>query len=258
MKKLCSLITLYHKQNSPSMGSRIEDCQPWGTEKCNSGCAILLPRQTFLVIDCEAVTYGTGIPLVTGIPLNANRLPDFENNSPHKIKKTTSVLTLIFTMPRLNERHWQQNAREANIQAALKSYHRSDRPSIKGTTEQFGVPYSTLRGRIRGVQDRVTRHRAMLVLTVFEENFMTRWCEKLDHQGHPQWLKLVKFMAHALVRRRLKEHTLGRHWLTRFLNCNSTVALKLSSCIDRQRARAHDPKIIKNYFQNVSLATLSL
>jgi len=170
-------------------------------------------------------------------------------------QKKTSARTPIFTMPRLNER--QQNSREANIQAALKSYQHSDQPSIKGTAERFGVPYSTLRGRIRGVQDRVTGHRAMQVLTVFEENSMTRWCEKLDQWGHPPRLELVKSMAQALVRRRLKEHTLGRHWLTRFLNRNPTLASKLSSRIDRQRARADDPKIIKNYFQKVSLATLS-
>jgi len=162
-------------------------------------------------------------------------------------------------MPRLNER--QHNAKEANLQEALEFYQHCDQPSIKGTAVRFGVPYSTLRGRIGGVQDRVTGHRAMQVLTVFEEKSMVRWCEKLDEWGHPPRLDLVKSMAQALVSRRTKEHTLGQHWLTRFLNRNPTLASKLSSRLDRQRARADDPQVIKNYFQKVSgkaLLTLNI
>jgi len=37
------------------------------------------------------LTYGTGIPLVTGIPLDAKSLPHFENKSPQKTKKNISA-----------------------------------------------------------------------------------------------------------------------------------------------------------------------
>ena len=36
-----------------SMGSRMEECQPWGTVKCNSGCAKQVP--SLPVIDYEVV-----------------------------------------------------------------------------------------------------------------------------------------------------------------------------------------------------------
>jgi len=153
-------------------------------------------------------------------------------------------------MPRLNER--QPDSKEENIRKALIAYRDCDRLSIRATAEQYGIPYSTLRGRIAGVQDRVGGHRGMQVLTEFEENSMVRWCEKLDEWGHPPRLEVVKSMAQALLRRRVNTHTLGKHWLTRFLNRNPMLASKLSSCLDRQRARADDPRVIKDYFQKVA------
>jgi len=65
-------------------------------------------------------------------------------------------LTLYYIMPRLNER--QPDQKEENIRKALKSYLDSDRPSIRATAQQYGIPYSTFRGRIAGVQDRVGGH----------------------------------------------------------------------------------------------------
>ena len=44
--------SITQKEKIP-MGSRTEERQPCGTVKCNSGCAILLPR--LLVIDYEGV-----------------------------------------------------------------------------------------------------------------------------------------------------------------------------------------------------------
>ena len=80
----------------------------------------------------------------------------------------------------------------------------------------------------------------MQVLTEFEENSMARQCEKLDEWRHPPHLDVVKSMAYALLQRQVNGHTLGKHWLTRFLNYNSMLASKLSSRLDGQCARAND------------------
>ena len=41
--------------NSAKYGSRMEECDPCGTAKCNSGCAIKLPSLYLWVIDNETV-----------------------------------------------------------------------------------------------------------------------------------------------------------------------------------------------------------
>jgi len=92
----------------------------------------------------------------------------------------------------------------------------------------------------------------MQVLSEFKENSMVWWCEKLDELGHQPRLEVVKSMVQALLRRRVNAHTLGKHWLTRFLNSNPMLASKLSSRLDRQCACADDPQVIKDYFQKVA------
>jgi len=93
----------------------------------------------------------------------------------------------------------------------------------------------------------------MQVLTEYEEKLMVQWCEKLDKWGHLPCLEVVKSIAQALLRRRVNTYTLGKHWLTRFLNCNPRLASKLSTHLDHQRARADNPRVIKNYFQKVAI-----
>ena len=53
--------------------------------------------------------------------------------------------------------------------------------------------------------------------------------------------------------RREENRSLGKHWITRFLSCHPDLAAKLSSRLDRQRALASNPSVIKDYFNKVCL-----
>ena len=58
-------------------------------------------------------------------------------------------------------------------------------------------------------------------------------------------------MAQAIVACRLKDRTLGKQWMKRFLQCHRGLATKLGTRIDRQRALASDPVVLKDYFKKV-------
>lgn len=159
-------------------------------------------------------------------------------------------------MPLIKER--KKDEGEARIQEAIKHYRESDESSIRASGEKFGIAYSTLRGRLKGRQTRVTGHLRMQVLTEYEESSLVRWCERLDEWGHPARLGVVKSMAEAIVARRVNNRPLGRNWITRFLNRHPHLAVKLSTRLDRQRALASDPVVLKDYFAKVGLPLLFL
>jgi len=59
-------------------------------------------------------------------------------------------------------------------------------------------------------------------------------------------------MAQAIVQRREKYRQIGHHWLARFLKRHPELASRLSTRLDRQRALASDPVVIKDYFRKVN------
>jgi len=147
-----------------------------------------------------------------------------------------------------------KDQKEALLQATVKFYHESSEASIKGTAEKYGIAYSTLRGRLKRAVSRVSGHQRMQVLTPYEENSVVRWCERLDEWGHLGKMSVVKEMAQAIVSRRVNHHVLRKHWISRFLSRHPQLSAKLSTRIDRERALASDPRVIKDYFNNLRLS----
>lgn len=140
---------------------------------------------------------------------------------------------------------------EVNIQKVINHYRHSDEPSIRASAEKHGVAYSTLRGRLQGRVSHEVGHLKLQVLTEYEEKSIVTWCERLDEWGHPARMALVKSMAEAIVARRIKDRALGKNWITHFLSRHPTLATKLSTHLDRQRALANDPVVFKDYFNKV-------
>ena len=119
-------------------------------------------------------------------------------------------------MPAIKER--KKDEAESRLQEAIRHYQHSNKPFMRSSAEKFGIAYSTLRGRLKGRQTRVSGHLKMQVLMEFEVKSIARWCKWLDEWGHPPRLEVVKGMAEAIVGRREKNRSLGKHWITRFLS----------------------------------------
>jgi hypothetical protein len=146
--------------------------------------------------------------------------------------------------------------RENLIQLAIKDYYKTLEPSIRASAEKFSIPWSTLRDRLRGAQSRRESHRHQQLLTEYEEKSIVQWCERMDDWGFPLRLSLVKEMAAYLVSKRASGRKLGRHWLTRFLDRNPELSSRFTGRIERQRAFANNPRLLKDYFDKVLLNPL--
>ena len=59
-------------------------------------------------------------------------------------------------------------------------------------------------------------------------------------------------MAQAIVQRGEKDRQIGHHWLVHVLKRHPELASRLSTRLDRQRALAGDPVVIKDYFRKVN------
>jgi hypothetical protein len=146
----------------------------------------------------------------------------------------------------------QKKEREENIQLAIKHYRKCKTDSsIRLSAETYGIPYRTLRDRLAGAQNHRESHRHQQLLTEQEEKSIVRWILKMDDWGFPPRLAVVKEIAAHLVSCRASGRKLGVHWMQMFLERNPEVATKLAVRLERQRAYADNPAIIKDYFKKV-------
>ena len=140
--------------------------------------------------------------------------------------------------------------RQKDLKKAEHDYIAGLEPSIRSATRTHGVPYGTLRGRLQGAKPRADAHSQEQILSVEEEKAIVRLCVTLDDWGHPLRGSIIKAFAMSLLPR-ARRRQLGNHWLTRFLNRNSAIVSMFSQRLDRQRANASDPVILKDYFYKV-------
>jgi len=131
--------------------------------------------------------------------------------------------------------------REIDPARAMSEFEAGHFRSIRSAASAYGLPYTTLRDRLRGAQPCQEAHRNQQLLTVEEEKAIVRFCGKLDDLGHPLSLPIVKRLAAAMLSpSRVRE--VGTHWINRFLKQNPDVVAKFSQHLDRQRVTAGDPK----------------
>jgi len=146
----------------------------------------------------------------------------------------------------------QNTEREKGIRDAKRDYLNGIEPSIRSAASTYGIPYTTLQNRLRGRQPHQEAHQKQQLLTVEQERSIVRFCVALDDLGHPLKLPLVKQFASSLLTPSQRRNV-GKHWLSRFLCRNPSLVTKFSQRLDRQRATASNPAILKDFYQKVQL-----
>lgn len=141
--------------------------------------------------------------------------------------------------------------REKDIQAAMRDIRSGAEGTIRSAALAYGIPYSTLRGRMTGAQTRAEAHIGAQVLTPMEEKAVVRFCERLDDLGHPITMPLLKQYASSLLPPSSGQEV-GKHWISRFLKRQHGLTSKYSQRLDRQRANADDPEIMRDHFRKVN------
>lgn len=143
-----------------------------------------------------------------------------------------------------------QATKEAAIQEAMSKYKNGEIKTVRAAAEQYGVPRSTLFRRIQGSKPRVHSHPEGQLLTPIQELALVDLILKLDDWGHPMKSHHVLAFAHQIQDSDVKRYP-GKHWLQRFVNRHPTLASKVASRLDRERASCASDVVLAEFFKKV-------
>ncbi|KJZ73072.1 hypothetical protein HIM_07456 [Hirsutella minnesotensis 3608] len=73
----------------------------------------------------------------------------------------------------------------------------------------------------------------------------------MDERGLPPTLPFVRRMADLLLRERVPDASVGKHWVSRFVDRHDVVVSKFLRKYDCQRAQCEDPVLLKAWFERV-------
>jgi len=153
-------------------------------------------------------------------------------------------------MGRLKQRQrTTETQRESTIRRTILAYEKEQYSSIRKTADAFGVGYTTLHQRLNGGQSRSKANISWQLCTLAEKKAIVRRIVKLEEWGFPPRIVHVKEAVVLLKGKEWDEKaTVGRNWITRFLNRHPELVSKLSSQFDKKRINASDPNFIRSHF----------
>jgi hypothetical protein len=83
-----------------------------------------------------------------------------------------------------------------------------------------------------------------------EEKAIELWISRVDDYGWPPRIEYVRQMAVGLMRSHgIKNPSVGKNWMTRFLNRHPKLASKFATRLDKQRSYASNPIILRDFFK---------
>jgi hypothetical protein len=170
-------------------------------------------------------------------------------------------------MPHIKDRTSQLDIdREERFQKALKALKDGVFTSIGEAATAFNLPKSSLGHRRNGRQTRQKAHEGDQILSPAAEKAVVKWILKLDDYGFPPRLDRLWQMVEKLAveeraalkarneaeGRKNKVHdTIGKNWITQFLNRHPVLAAKLARRMDRQRVFARNATTIADHFRKL-------
>jgi len=148
--------------------------------------------------------------------------------------------------------------KEAFFAAALRDLETGKETSIRSAAAAYGLKYETLRDRKRGAKNRLESHEDQQHLTIQEEEAIKEWIARIDDHGWPPCTEYVRQMALGFIRSHgIRNPKIGRNWITRFLDRHPDLASRFTNRIDKQRAFADNPAILRDFFNKVLFLLMS-
>lgn len=136
--------------------------------------------------------------------------------------------------------------REVLIAAALAEIQEGER--IKPTAEKYGVPRSTLQGRLRGRLPHSEARQRDQRLSPEQENFLAQWCLHEEASGRAPTRQRVSSMGNSILAEGGQDRALGKRWIDRFLKRNPQIKSKPSDQLERERARGSTRPAFEQFF----------
>ena len=126
--------------------------------------------------------------------------------------------------------------------------------TVTAAARKHNVPRKTLDDRIKGKVVHGTHPGVSTVLTAKEESALVSYLVYMANRGYPLTHTLTKAFAMAIAVRSGNEGRFGKdgpseHWWTGFRQRHPEVTLRKPDKLERSRADALNPVVVKQYFE---------
>ncbi|OQD85571.1 hypothetical protein PENSOL_c099G07384, partial [Penicillium solitum] len=130
--------------------------------------------------------------------------------------------------------------------------------SIREVARRFNVPFSSLRNRLTGIENRSDLRANSHKLTEIEEESLQKWILSMDLRGAAPRPSTVRGMANLLLEKRGTTPVLsvGEKWVYNFMKRRPLLSSRFSKRYNYERAKCEDPKIITEWFNLVQKIVL--
>ena len=128
-------------------------------------------------------------------------------------------------------------ATEQSIQDALLAYSSGEYPSIRAAATAYGVDRMTLARRLKGGNTRREARVSQQTLSPIQEDLLIKWITDLDIAGAPPSFAQVREFAGMVSNASGGPPTIGKNWITRFLQRHPTIKSKVGRKIEYLRAQ---------------------
>ncbi|KAN0071143.1 hypothetical protein V8E54_010574 [Elaphomyces granulatus] len=112
--------------------------------------------------------------------------------------------------------------------------------SIRLAAKRHGVPWESVRNRLRGVVSRKKAMEDCQKLTIFEEGIIESYCNTLYGWGWPPRIHQVRRMAMEILRDKGDTRGLGHNWHLSFLQRHPDLKTRISAPRSMDRILAQD------------------
>ena len=136
---------------------------------------------------------------------------------------------------------------EETLQKALHEIKNGALTS-KEAFKKYGIPYTTITGRLKGRQPRRVAHESQQVLSSIQEEALCSWIEFYSAQGRPIGVSQIRLIAQDIVGTKKPPH---RDWVRRFLERHSELAVGKPSGLDPKRAQSFNEESVRHHFEEL-------
>ncbi|KZZ93665.1 Helix-turn-helix, Psq [Ascosphaera apis ARSEF 7405] len=125
----------------------------------------------------------------------------------------------------------------------------SDYSSIRKAAADYGVSYTTLRRRFKGLSTSQTEsHEHQQKLSCAQEEMLTEWTIALDTQGRPPSYSRVQNTALRILHKSINSPYIEQKWIRNFYKRNSRITSLLGVKIDTKRIDGTQYEIMRAFY----------
>ena len=143
---------------------------------------------------------------------------------------------------------------ESDLLNALNTI--SSGTSIRKAAADFGIPLSTLYGRLKGSTSAREAKQHVQRLSPIQESSLADWVLTQDKLGLSPTHAQIRDLAQRILATAGDRQPLGRHWITNFFNRYPSIKTLKGKRIENSRVKRVTTKSIKLLFERLNLPAI--